>query len=63
MPDEKFIDRRIFVSEQIDPESDSEEDMADLDKLENNRTNKAKGENPLSSKNVTLSSIYGKKTL
>ena len=26
LPDEEFVDRRLFVAEQIDPESDSEEE-------------------------------------
>ena len=26
LPEEEFVDRRLFLSEQIDPESDSEED-------------------------------------
>jgi protein phosphatase 1 regulatory subunit 7 len=58
LQDEQFVDRRLFVSEQIDPESDSEDEGETLN-TEGKvvRTNKI-----TSSKNVTLSSIYGKRT-
>ena len=32
LPEEKFVDRRLFLKEQIDPESDSEEEILDKDK-------------------------------
>lgn len=59
LPEEQYIDRRLFVAEQIDPESDSEEDV---EKFNNGELGKNKVSNMMSSKNVTLSSIYGKKT-
>ena len=61
LPDEQFIDRRLFVAEQIDPESDSEEEM---DKLENNESGrKIKTNTLMNTRNyLTLSSIYEKKT-
>ena len=53
LPEEQFVDRRLFVAEQIDPESDSEEENFE------NKDNKQKTGNI--SKNLTLSSI-GRKT-
>jgi hypothetical protein len=46
----------LYVAEQIDPESDSEED---IDKFENDQK---QGNKIIGSKNVTLSSIYDKRT-
>ncbi len=60
LPDEQFIDRRLFVSEQIDPESDSEEDIEKYDNENNKQFNHTA--NKLNSKNITLSSIYEKRT-
>jgi len=61
LPDEQFIDRRLFVAEQIDPESDSDEEM---DKLENNESGrKIQTTTLMNTRNyLTLSSIYEKKT-
>jgi len=42
LPDEEFVDRRLFVKEQIDPESDSEEDMENLENLDSGKNNKQK---------------------
>ena len=51
LPEEQFVDRRLFLSEQIDPESDSEdENLADEDKKERKTEGITKG-------NLTLSSI------
>lgn len=60
LPDEQFIDRRLFVAEQIDPESDSDEEM---DKLENNESGrKIKTNTMMNTRNyLTLSSINEKK--
>jgi hypothetical protein len=62
LPDEQFIDRRLFVAEQIDPESDSDEEAGD--KLENNESGKKiKTNTMMNTRNyLTLSSIYEKKT-
>lgn len=54
LPEEDFVDRRLFVSQQIDPESDSED--------ENGEELKTKTTNLINSKNITLSSIYAKRT-
>lgn len=61
LADEQYIDRRLFVAEQIDPESDSDEDM---EKLENNESGrKIKTNTLMNTRNyLTLSSIYEKKT-
>ena len=61
LPDEEYIDRRIFVSEQIDPESDSDEDRETMENLENARLIRM-SQFPTSSKNITLSTINEKKT-
>jgi len=60
LPDEQFIDRRLFVAEQIDPESDSDEE---IDKLENNESGrKIKTNTMMNTRNyLTLSSIHEKK--
>ena len=51
LPEEEFVDRRLFLSEQIDPESDSEdENIAEEDKKERKTGGITKG-------NLTLSSI------
>ncbi len=51
LPEEEFVDRRLFLSEQIDPESDSEEDnIQEEDKKERKTGGITKG-------NLTLSSI------
>ena len=51
LPEEEFVDRRLFLSEQIDPESDSEdENIKDEDKKERKTGGIMKG-------NLTLSSI------
>ena len=54
LPEEHFVDRRLFVCEQIDPESDSEEENFE------NKDNKRVTGN-ISKNNVSLSSI-GRKT-
>ena len=61
LPDEQFVDRRLFVAEQIDPESDSDEEM---DKVENYETGrKIKTNTLMNTRNyLTLSSINDKKT-
>ncbi len=61
LPEEEFIDRRIFVSEQIDPESDSDEDRETMENLENARLIRM-SQFPNSSKNITLSTINEKRT-
>ena len=51
LPEEEFVDRRLFLSEQIDPESDSEEEnIQEEDKKERKTGGIMKG-------NLTLSSI------
>ena len=51
LPEEEFVDRRLFLSEQIDPESDSEdENIQDEEKKERKTGGIIKG-------NLTLSSI------
>ncbi len=59
LPDEQYIDRRLFVSDQIDPESNSDEDMKNFDSMEPGKKTKTSS---LNSKNITLSSIYDKRT-
>ena len=61
LPDEIFVDRRLFVAEQIDPESDSDEDMENFDNLDSAKL-KNQTQSMINSKNITLSSIYEKKT-
>jgi len=58
LAEEQFVDRRLFVAEQIDPESDSEEDNENFDNMDG----KGKTQSMINSKNITLSSIYEKKT-
>jgi hypothetical protein len=61
LPEEEFIDRRLFVSEQIDPESDSDDERETMENLEHARL--LKMTNYLSpSKDITLSSINEKRT-
>jgi protein phosphatase 1 regulatory subunit 7 len=60
LPEEEFIDRRLFVSEQIDPESDSDDEKETMDNLEHARLMKMT--NYPASKDVTLSSINDKRT-
>jgi len=60
--EEQFIDRRLFVAEQIDPESDSEEDIENFDNMESGKVKNQTQSMGLNSKNITLSSIYEKKT-
>lgn len=61
LPDEQYIDRRLFVSEQIDPESDSDDEKEKLDNFESGR--KLKTNTMMNTRNyLTLSSIYEKKT-
>lgn len=43
LPDEDFIDRRLFVKEQIDPESDSEEENREIDKYEGSKAGSSAG--------------------
>jgi len=57
--EEIFIDRRLFVAQQIDPESDSDENDED-EILQNLNTKKTNYDN--TSNNFTLSSIQGKIT-
>lgn len=52
LPEEQFVDRRLFLMEQIDPESDSEEELLE---------GKDKQNSSNVSKNLSISSI-GKKT-
>lgn len=56
LPEENFIDRRLFVSEQIDPESDSDDELNNLEM----ESFKVRSERMLS--NFSLSSIPDKKT-
>lgn len=61
LPDEQFIDRRLFVAEQIDPESDSDEEIDKLENVESGR--KVKTSTLINTRNyLTLSSINDKKT-
>jgi hypothetical protein len=61
LPEEEFIDRRLFVSEQIDPESDSDDERETMENLEHARL--LKMTNYMSpSKDLTLSSINEKRT-
>jgi hypothetical protein len=57
--EEIFIDRRLFVAQQIDPESDSDENDED-ELLQNGNIKKINSD--ITSKNFTLSSIHGKRT-
>lgn len=59
LPDEQYIDRRLFTAEQIDPESDSDEDIENFDNVDSGKKTKT---NLINSKTITLSSIYEKKT-
>lgn len=43
LPEEKFVDRRLFVKEQIDPESDSEEEMLEREKKDPGATTNSIG--------------------
>ena len=54
LPEEEFVDRRLFVAEQIDPESDSEGE-----RLEDGEVTKVKGRGGInySKNNATMSSI------
>lgn len=52
LPDEQFVDRRLFVAEQIDPESDSEEER-DLFENDLKPTKLSKHNTHYTSKNVT----------
>ncbi len=52
LPDEEFVDRRLFVSQQIDPESDSEEEM-DLIDMEPKPVKASKNNTITYSKNLT----------
>jgi hypothetical protein len=61
LPEEEFIDRRLFVSEQIDPESDSDDERETMENLEHARLLKMTS-NLSPSKDITLSSIDGKRT-
>lgn len=38
LPDEEFVDRRLFFEEQIDPESDSDEDLENIDDSKKNKS-------------------------
>lgn len=38
LPDEEFVDRRLFFEEQIDPESDSDEDLENIDESKKNKS-------------------------
>jgi hypothetical protein len=61
LPAEDWVDRRIFFEEQIDPESDSDEEIENMDK--DLRKSKTKMQDKLlNSKNNTLSSINDKRT-
>eukprot|EP00340_Litonotus_pictus_P003356 CAMPEP_0170527526 /NCGR_PEP_ID=MMETSP0209-20121228/12991_1 /TAXON_ID=665100 ORGANISM="Litonotus pictus, Strain P1" /NCGR_SAMPLE_ID=MMETSP0209 /ASSEMBLY_ACC=CAM_ASM_000301 /LENGTH=405 /DNA_ID=CAMNT_0010818109 /DNA_START=11 /DNA_END=1226 /DNA_ORIENTATION=- len=60
LPEEDWVDRRLFVKEQIDPESDSDEEADNIDK--DNKKSKAKlNDKLMNSKNVTLSTINDKR--
>ena len=61
LPSEDWVDRRLFFEEQIDPESDSDEEVENIDK--DMRKSKSRlQEKLLNSKNNTLSSINERKT-
>jgi hypothetical protein len=57
--EEIFIDRRLFVAQQVDPESDSDENDEE-EILHNLNTRKTNYDN--TSNNFTLSSIQEKRT-
>jgi hypothetical protein len=61
LPEEEFVDRRLFLKEQIDPESDSEEDMENLENLEAGKT-KQKNDKLINTRTFSISSINEKKT-
>lgn len=56
--EELFIDRRLFVAQQIDPESDSDEN----DEMEIIHNRNAKKSTYISTNNFTMSSIQDKNT-
>lgn len=62
LPEEDFVDRRLFVEEQIDPESDSDEDNENIENLEL-KGMKSSGDKLMNSQNKTLSSIYDRRTM
>lgn len=62
LPEEDWVDRRLFVKEQIDPESDSDEEADNIDK-EIKKTKAKLNDKLINSKNITLSTINDKKML
>lgn len=62
LPEEDWVDRRLFVKEQIDPESDSDEEADNIDK-ELKKTKAKLNDKLINSKNITLSTINDKKML
>jgi protein phosphatase 1 regulatory subunit 7 len=60
LPEEQFMDRRLFVAEQIDPESDSDEELGQ--NFDGVGESGKRTQNLINSKNITLSSIYDKRT-
>ncbi len=52
LPDEEFVDRRLFVAQQIDPESDSEEEY-DMLEMEAKPLKVSKNNTIFTSKNHT----------
>lgn len=60
LPPEDWVDRRLFFEEQIDPESDSDEEVDNIEK--DMRKSKTKLQEKLfNSKNNTLSSIINER--
>lgn len=60
LPEEDWVDRRLFLSEQIDPESDSDEEAENIGK-DIRKTKNLNNDKLMNSKNVTLSSIGDEK--
>lgn len=63
LPEEDFVDRRLFVEEQIDPESDSDEDNENIENLEVKGMKSSGVDKLMNSQNKTLSSICDRRTL
>lgn len=62
LPPEDWVDRRLFFEEQIDPESDSDEEVENIDKSMR-KTKYGLQEKLLNSKNNTISTINDQKII
>lgn len=62
LPEEDWVDRRLFVKEQIDPESDSDEEAENIEK-ELKKSKTKINDKLINSKNITLSTINDKRAL